>query len=272
MVRKILIRLIQLLLILSTSILFLVIIFSTTILNKKYILSILEKDDYYNKVYHDSLSTLEGYTIQVGLTGEEVEKILTKEKVTDDIKKLIDCIYNNQELKIDTESLSNNVEELIQNKLKENNRSATREELNGITNLKKQITDSYEDKILYSQKYVLKIRDTYHKISIYYKKVLFLLSSFEFFLIALLRLISKSFFTFSKILGSTFISTFFITLSTKLFIQPKLQHIVVFSSILSKLAIAIMNSLFKILLTVSGILGIIGLILITIGVVKFHKE
>ena len=76
MTRKILIRSNQFLLILSTTILLLAIIISITILNKKYILSILERNDYYNKVYYDSLSTIEGYTIQVGLTGEEVEKIL----------------------------------------------------------------------------------------------------------------------------------------------------------------------------------------------------
>ena len=76
MTRKILIRLNQFLLILSTTILLLATIILMTILNKKYILSMLEKNDYYNKVYYDSLSTIEGYTIQVGLTGEEVEKIL----------------------------------------------------------------------------------------------------------------------------------------------------------------------------------------------------
>lgn len=272
MIRKILIRLNQFLLILSTTILLLAIIISVTILNKKYILSILERNDYYNKVYYDSLSTIEGYTIQVGLTGEEVEKILTKEKVTNDIKNLINYIYDNQELKLDTKSLSNNIEELIQNKLRENNRSATQEELIGITNLKKQITDSYEDKILYSKKYILKIRDTYHKLSKYQKKILFLLSCIEFFLIASLQLVSKSFKVFLKTLGSTLLSTFFITLSTKIFIQPKLQHIVIFSSILSKLAITITNDIFKILFVTSSILGIFGLLLIIIGVVKINKK
>lgn len=271
MTRKILIRSNQFLLILSTTILLLAIIISITILNKKYILSILERNDYYNKVYYDSLSTIEGYTIQVGLTGEE-EKILTKEKVTNDIKNLINYIYDNQELKIDTKSLSNNIEELIQNKLRENNRSATQEELIGITNLKKQITDSYEDKILYSKKYILKIRDTYHKLTKYQKKILFLLSCIEFFLIASLQLVSKSFKVFLKTLGSTLLSAFFITLSTKIFIQPKLQHIVIFSSILSKLAITITNAIFKILFVTSSILGIFGLLLIIIGVAKINKK
>ena len=156
-------------------------------------------------------------------------------------------------LKIDTKILSNNIEELIQNKLRENNRSATQEELIGITNLKKQITDSYEDKILYSQKYILKIRDIYYKLSKYQKKILFLLSCIEFFLIASLQLVSKSFKVFLKTLGSTLLSTFFITLSTKIFIQPKLQHIVIFSSILSKLAITITNAIFKILFVINKI-------------------
>ena len=165
----------------------------TTILNKKYILSYLEKNNYYDKVYHDSLSTLEGYTIQVGLTSEEVEKILPKEKVEVDIKNFIDCIYKNQELKIDATILTDNLEGLIQEKLKENHRDATEEEVVAINNLKKQVADSYEDKIIYSKKYALKLRDSYHKFSCYQNKILFLLFSLEFFLLALLGLITKTF-------------------------------------------------------------------------------
>ena len=111
--------------ILSTTILLVALVLMSTILDKKYILSYLEKDNYYDKVYHDSLSTLEGYTIQVGLTGGDVEKILSKEKVEVDIKQFIDCIYENQELKIDATYLTDNLEGLIQEKLKENHREAT---------------------------------------------------------------------------------------------------------------------------------------------------
>ena len=268
--RKILIRINQLLLILSTTILLIFLVFMTTILNKKYILSYLEKNNYYNKVYHDSLSTLEGYTIQVGLTSEEVEKILPKEKVEVDIKNFIDCIYKNQELKIDATILTDNLEGLIQEKLKENHRDATEEEVVAINNLKKQVADSYEDKIIYSKKYALKLRDSYHKFSCHQNKILFLLFSLEFFLLALLGLITKTLALYFKILGSSFLSTFFFLLLGKILIQPKLQHVVVFSSILSKLAIAIINSLFKILFLSSMVIGIIGLILIIIGIYKSY--
>ena len=60
--------------------------------------------------------------------------------------------------------------------------------------------------------------------------------------------------------------------SYSIFIQPKLQHIVIFSSILSKLAITITNAIFKILFVTSSILGIFGLLLIIIGVAKINKK
>lgn len=270
--KKILIRFTQLLFILSTTILLVALVLMSTILDKKYILSYLEKDNYYDKVYHDSLSTLEGYTIQVGLTGGDVEKILSKEKVEVDIKHFIDCIYENQELKIDATYLTDNLEDLIHEKLKENHREATNEEVVAIHDLKKQVADSYEDKIIYSKKYALKLRDGYYQFSCYQNKILFLLFSLEFFLLAFLGLISKTFACFFKILGSSFLATFFFLFLGKVMIQPKFQHVVVFSRILSKLVIGMINSLFHLLFLSSMVIGIIGLILIIIGVYKSYLE
>ena len=258
--------------ILSTTILLVALVLMSTILDKKYILSYLEKDNYYDKVYHDSLSTLEGYTIQVGLTGGDVEKILSKEKVEVDIKHFIDCIYENQGLKIDATYLTDNLEDLIHEKLKENHREATNEEVVAIRDLKKQVADSYEDKIIYSKKYALKLRDSYYQFSCYQNKILFLLFSLEFFLLAFLGLISKTFACFLKILGSSLLSTFFFLFLGKVMIQPKFQHVVVFSRILSKLVIGMINYLFHILFLSSMVIGIIGLILIIIGVYKSYLE
>ena len=127
MIRKILIFLNQLLIIFNSSILILIMILSMTIGNKKYILSMLDKTNYYKETYYDSISFIEGETIQLGLEKNQIQKIITEKQVEKDIRNLINCIYDNKELEINKESLSLNLENLIQEKLKENNISVQNE-------------------------------------------------------------------------------------------------------------------------------------------------
>ena len=272
MIRKILIFLNQLLIIFNSSILILIMILSMTIGNKKYILFMLDKTNYYKEIYYDSLSFIEGETIQLGLEKNQIQKIITEKQVEKDIRNLINCIYDNKELEINKESLSLNLENLIQEKLKENNRVATEEELTAIKNLKNQIESGYENKIIYSKKYILKIRNYYHKMMQYSNKIIFLLFSLELFLISLLLFLNKKLTKFNKELGISFLSVSFLIFLVKILIQHKFQRISIFSRIFSKLVIAIINSLFQYLLIIGGILGIIGLMMIIIGVVGNYPK
>ena len=272
MIRKILIFLNQLLIIFNSSILILIMILSMTIGNKKYILSMLDKTNYYKEIYYDSISFIEGETIQLGLEKNQIQKIITEKQVEKDIRNLINCIYDNKELEINKESLSLNLENLIKEKLKENNRVATEEELTAIKNLKNQIESGYENKIIYSKKYILKIRNYYHNMLQYSNKILFLLFSLELFLISLLLFLNKKLTKFNKELGISFLSVFFLIFLVKILIQHKFQRISIFSRIFSKLVIAIINSLFQYLLIIGGILGIIGLMMIIIGVVGNYPK
>ena len=77
---------------------------------------------------------------------------------------------------------------------------------------------------------------------------------------------------FNKELGISFLSVSFLIFLVKILIQHKFQRISIFSRILSKLVIAIINSLFQYLLIIGGILGIIGLMMIIIGVVGNYPK
>ncbi len=272
MIRKILIFFIQLLFIFNISMLVVVFVLSMTVGDKKFLLSLLDKTNYDKEIYYDCLSFLEGETIQLGLEKEQMQEIITKKQVKKDIHHLVDCIYDNKDLEIDTGDISKSLDNLIQNKLKENNRVATEDELVSIKNLEKQISDGYESKIVYSKKYVLKIRNYYHLIVRYFYKVLFLLFSLALFLMSLLLFICKKWNRFLREFGMSFLSVFFLIGLIKIFIQPKFQRILIFSRIFSKLVIAMINAFFQYLLVIGLILGIIGLIMIIIGVVSSYPN
>ena len=69
-------------------------LFSSSILSKDYILSKLEEQNYYDKIYEDTKSNFENYIHQSGLDEEVLNDIVTKEKIKKDTNIIINNIYN----------------------------------------------------------------------------------------------------------------------------------------------------------------------------------
>ena len=75
-------------------VLILVNLISTTILNQKYILNELNKNNYYDKILEFANSNFEKYIYQSGLDEEVLIGILSKEKVKKDTEIIIENIYD----------------------------------------------------------------------------------------------------------------------------------------------------------------------------------
>ena len=67
----------------------LVSLFSSTILNKNYVLTSFEKADYYNQIYELLNTNFENYIQQSGLDEDVIKDIVTKEKVEEDTKNIL---------------------------------------------------------------------------------------------------------------------------------------------------------------------------------------
>lgn len=266
MLKKITIILNQLLLILFAALLIITLTLFQTIGSKAYLLKTLEKNNYYEQVYQQSKSTLEGYTIQLGLEDSILDTLYTKEKVTEDINILIDGIYNQKEITISTDSITQKLDEIIDNKLKENNHTSSQEEQKSIQEFQKTISSAYETEILYSKKYALKLQSVYSKIISLKNKTLIFLSSFTLIPTLIILILNRELKSSIKTISTALLSTSFLLISLKLLLESKFQHILIFSSIFSKLAIAIINDLLKIFFNTGILIGIISIIGIIIGV------
>lgn len=133
-------------LILALTILTLIVIniFSSTILNEDYVLSKLEEEDYYNKIYEEVISNFEKYINQSGLDEEVLNNIITKEKVEKDTKSIIYNIYDSANDEISTEEIKNNLRQNINVSLK---RKLTADEEKSVDSFINTICDEYKTTI-----------------------------------------------------------------------------------------------------------------------------
>lgn len=268
MIKKIIVFLNQLLISLSLITLILLSLFFQTLGNKDYLLSILQKNNYSEQIYQFSISKVEGEIVSLGLSKEKIEKIYTKEKVEKDINNVILSFYQNKEIKIDTTSITDNLDNMITKKVQENNRSITLDEQQAIDKLKTQVATLYETNILYSKKYLSQIQKIFLKI--FSLRKVFILSNTTIFLILtiLLFLLTKKKSYFSKSFGIATLTTSFVFLLIKFFFQSKFQKIVIFSPCFSKVIVSIINDIFQKMTVSAIILGIFSLLLIILGVNK----
>lgn len=271
MIKKTIIILNEIVLTIFFLLLLTVLVFKKTIGDKKYLLSTLEKNNYYEEIYHHSKSTIEGYTFQLGLTEDDLSNLYSKEKVKNDIDTLINGIYDNKEIKINTEEINQKINDIIINRLKENNRTPSLTEQQAIKQLQDNVSEVYQNEIAYSLKYILKLKQIYQKINFWINKVIGLLIIINLILIIILYFLNKKSKTFIKSISKSILATGIIFILIKILLINKFQHLVILNSILSKLIIFIINDIFKTVFTIGIVLSLISIIGIIIGERKHCK-
>lgn len=98
----------------------LVIIASSTVLNKQYTLSKLEETNYYGNIYSQANSDFRNYIYQSGLEETVLDNIITQDMVKNDVITIINNIYDGTNKTIDVdalkEKLNTNINNSLQNK------------------------------------------------------------------------------------------------------------------------------------------------------------
>lgn len=158
-IKKIIQYILTAILALAIFVLIIVNIFSSTMLNKEYVLSKLSKHNFYNDMYESVISSFENYIYQSGLDEEVLNNIVTKEKVEKDIDTIVSNIYNGTDKDISTEEIRNNLNQNIQNSLG----SITLTQQKAIDVFVDKICEQYEETIVHT-KYEQSINNGYDKI------------------------------------------------------------------------------------------------------------
>ena len=159
-VRKIIQYILAVILALAILALILINIFSSTILSENYVLSKLEEENYYEKIYEDTESNFENYIYQSGLDEEVLNNIVTKEKIEKDTKIIISNIYDKTNEEIDTEEIANQLNQNIEDSLNGNISNSERQAINKFVDT---ICEEYKSTISHTN-YEEKINSIYQKV------------------------------------------------------------------------------------------------------------
>lgn len=245
---------------------FLVILCSKTIMNKDYMLGLLEKNGYYEKIGTNLKNSFTEYQYQSGLPEDVFENVYLQEELKKDIDSIINYLYNGEEFSNHSENVKNRVDENITQFLEKNSIVLTEEQQQNVDNFEAIMKDVYEQEVYSVFTYAQNINDIVVKIEkiIYIVRIVLagvLIGILLIFLI--LNVTTLSFFTNG--IGCSLLASGILLQLTNWVINKNLDiaHILLFTQsfsdfikfvlyeILSKIAF------FGILFIVLGILGIV---------------
>lgn len=251
---------------LSISLLCLIIlaIFSNTVLSKNYILKVFEKSNYYEKMNEQIKSDFENYSMQLGLDKDVFDNIYSIEKLKSDINHMLDVVYEKQELKIDKKELENALEERVNKSIDKEN--ITNQETKTIETFKNNIINVYVNDIIYSQKYIQKVGETFTKIiSIVSKAELVFFLVTVFFIMTVVFMSRKE---LIKIMGVAFLTAGTLEIFFRILIGGRLNHIWILNDAFSGTLNYLINMINSKILIMGIFMLVLGVLGVTIGNMK----
>ena len=127
------------------SLLVFLLLFKFTISSKTYILKVLERDNYYEKINNEIMEEMDIHLLSSGFTNEIIKDIHTKEDVINDINLFFNNAYEGKITNIDTSKILNKVNDNIDEFFKKNNLlTVNKSELNEFTN---SLVNIYSDEV-----------------------------------------------------------------------------------------------------------------------------
>lgn len=265
MVKKITIFIINFFLVICIFLLSGLLIFSNTILNKQYMIGLLEKNNYYEKVYYSIEDGFKNYIMQSGLDESILDNLYEKEKVTEDINMVVSAIYDGTSINVDVSSIVKKLDNRINYILEQNNRVPEKQEREEIKIFEDAIATTYVDEITYSAESIKEISNVLTKIQLLLPNIKIALIGLIVVLLAFIIVISRSILKTINTIGIMLLTVGVIDIAIKLLIKDRVHNILILNSAFSMNVIdlinSILNSFFKL-----GIISVsIGAVLIIIS-------
>ena len=246
-------------------------ILNQTILKKEFVLNLLEKNEYYSKMYADIHDTFINNTVQTGLDESILNGIITEEQVKKDVNSFIFYLYGTGEMYIDTEGVKAKLQENINKEIEKNGKKLVQDEQEAINRYVAKIVEIYEDGITYAKSYAKTISNVVQKV----QKIanIALISGYvATFLIALIL------FAINKIKAIKYIAVGVMS-SGLLLIIPKIieastmeiHNILVFNKAFSEVLINAIETVISSFMITGIVAFVIGLVL-SIIYAKVNKE
>lgn len=265
MVKKTIIFILNFFLIICVFLLLGLQIFSNTILNKQYVIGLLEKNNYYEKVYYNIEDGFKNYIMQSGLDESILNNLYDKEKVTQDVNMVINAIYDGASINVNTDILVRELDNRINNILEQNNRVPEKQEREEIKIFEDAIATTYADEITYSAESIKEISNIFTKIQELLPNIKIVLIGLIIVLLALIIAISASILKTMNAIGIMLLTVGVIDIAVKLLIKDRVHNILILNSAFSMNVIDLINSIIDSFFKLGIIAISIGAVLIILS-------
>ncbi len=215
---------------------FIVVLLSNTVLNEKYIVEQLAKNQFYEKVEIDLKNGFEEYQYQSGFPETVFENLCSREMIEKDVNRVIESWYQGTETVNHSADVELQIQANIEQYLKENNMDVTEKQQKNIQDFEKMMVQVYENKVGIVSNYNKQITKAIEKgkeVIAVAKKVL--IGTFVAILILTLLINVKDFLAFVSTIGTSLLASGILLELIQFVIEKNIDinHILVFTQALS---------------------------------------
>lgn len=156
-VRKIISYILAVIVVILMSVTIILAMINNVIFSKSNVKKHMNKVDYYTEISNIIKDSANNYIMQSGFDESIMDSVIQKEKINNDIDKVIDAIYEGKEIDISTEEIRANLDENVQQYIQQNNYKVDAQTRKDIAKFEDKIESIYENSITYSKNAVKQV-------------------------------------------------------------------------------------------------------------------
>ena len=236
-----------------------------TILNKEYVISQMEKNNYYADVEKEIQSGFEEYIQQSGLEENVITELFTTEEVKEDVNIMLENIYGNEKKSIDTEKIKTRLNDKIYTSLADVSLTST--EKKSIESFIKTISNTYKDEIDHS-KWLSSLNGKAYSINEKLNKISIFIYALPVILVAIIFILNiKELYRAFKAVGIAIIASGIFMLISIIFVRSNvdIENILLFNESISNLIKNVFYEILNNLTITSVVFEIVGVIVCLIS-------
>lgn len=228
----------------------------------------MQKVDYYTEINNIIKESANNYIMQSGFDESIMDNVISKEKINNDIDKVINAIYEGEEVEISTDEIKTSLDKNVQQYIAQNNYKVDAQTQKDIEKFEDKIESIYANSITYSKSTIKKVVK-YFKMVKRMTRVALIASSILLIIFAII-----TYKTNRATFGISLLATGIICVFIKCYssINIAVNNILMVNKTFSNLMINIINQVIQYVFIGGIILAVLGIALIIIFERKSANE
>ena len=267
-IRKIISYILAIILVTLMSATIILSIVNAVVFSKPNVKKQMQKVDYYTEINNIIKESANNYIMQSGFDESIMDNVISKEKINNDIDKVINAIYEGEEVEISTDEIKNSLDKNVQQYIAQNNYKVDAQTQKDIEKFEDKIESIYANSITYSKSSIKKVVK-YFKMVKRMTRVALIASSILLIIFAII-----TYKTNRATFGISLLATGIICIFIKCYssINIAVNNILMVNKTFSNLMINIINQVIQYVFIGGIILAVLGIALIIIFERKSANE